>query len=124
MQDELKQLKALADGNRLRVIAALMQHEELCACQITELLQVTGATTSRHLSVLRSAGLTSSRKDGRWVYYRLTRPAGSEQLFQWLEQTAKGSATNQKDSESLKTLLKTSPDELCRQQRGVACCPQ
>lgn len=64
-------LKALADNNRLRILYALSIESELCACQVTELLEVTGATVSRHIKQLIDAGLVSSRKDGKWVYYKL-----------------------------------------------------
>jgi ArsR family transcriptional regulator, arsenate/arsenite/antimonite-responsive transcriptional repressor len=43
MNDLLSILKALSDKNRLRIFYALLTYEELCACQITELLQVAGA---------------------------------------------------------------------------------
>ncbi|MDZ7667848.1 MAG: metalloregulator ArsR/SmtB family transcription factor [Desulfotignum sp.] len=71
MDDTLLKLKALADRNRLRIFLALTRYDELCACQITELLQVTGATASRHLGILVTAGLLKSRKASRWVYFSL-----------------------------------------------------
>ena len=77
-------MKALSDRNRLRVVAALMDQEELCACHIIELLQVTGATASRHMGLLIRSGLVQSRKAGRWVHYRLTADFPAP-LFQWLE---------------------------------------
>ncbi len=57
MDDLLSILKALSDKNRLRIFCALLSYEELCACQITEFLQVTGATASRHLSIMVNAGI-------------------------------------------------------------------
>lgn len=57
--------KALADRNRLRIVGALLKYDELCACQIIELMQVTGATVSRYIGVLIASGLIGSRKDGR-----------------------------------------------------------
>ncbi len=63
--------KALSDRNRLRVVAALGVMDELCACHITDLLEVSGATVSNHMSLLLQAGILSSRKDGRWTYYKL-----------------------------------------------------
>ncbi|MDD3276897.1 MAG: metalloregulator ArsR/SmtB family transcription factor [Kiritimatiellales bacterium] len=84
MNNPLEIMKALSDRNRLRVAAALMTQNELCACNIIELLQVTGATASRHMDVLLRAGLVKSRKAGRWVHYRLNRSAAAP-LFQWLE---------------------------------------
>lgn len=84
MNGTLDSMKALSDRNRLRVVAALMNQKELCACHIIELLQVTGATASRHMDLLIRSGLVQSRKAGRWVHYRLadTFPAP---LLKWLE---------------------------------------
>ena len=63
--------KALADQNRIRALAALRQGE-LCVCQIIDLLELAPSTVSKHMAVLRQAGLVRARKDGRWNYYRLT----------------------------------------------------
>ncbi len=117
-------LKALSDKNRMRVIAALWRFDELCACQVTELLQVSGATASRHLGILQKTGLVSSRKDGRWVYYKLLRPVGSENLFQWLEHSLAGAAELVGDFQALKKILGITREDLCRQQRGEDCCPK
>lgn len=84
MKQPLEMMKALSDRNRLRVVAALMIHEELCACHIIKLLEVTGATASRHMGLLIRSGLVQSRKAGRWVHYRLTADFPVP-LFQWLE---------------------------------------
>ncbi|MFA7256516.1 MAG: metalloregulator ArsR/SmtB family transcription factor [Kiritimatiellales bacterium] len=84
MKTPLEIMKALSDRNRLRVFAALMSQDELCACHIIELLQVTGATASRHMDILLRAGLVKSRKAGRWVHYRLNAETTAP-LFQWLE---------------------------------------
>ncbi len=62
--------KALSDSNRVRALAAL-QHGELCVCQLIELLKLAPSTVSKHMSILKQAGLVESRKDSRWVYYRL-----------------------------------------------------
>ena len=70
MREVLDITKALADGNRLRVLMALTGGE-LCVCQIVELLQLAPSTVSKHMSILRQARLVESRKDGRWMYYRL-----------------------------------------------------
>lgn len=84
MKNPLEIMKALSDRNRLRVAAALMTQEELCACHLIELLKVTGATASRHMDILLRAGLVQSRKAGRWVHYKLN-PSAAAPLFQWLE---------------------------------------
>ena len=62
--------KALADENRQRILAAL-EYGERCVREITELLNLSPATVSKHLSILYHARLVDSRKEGRWVYCRL-----------------------------------------------------
>ena len=124
MNTQLALLRSLSDRNRLRVVAALIRYDELVACQITELLQVTGATASRHMSVLQHAGLVESRKDGRWVHYRLVRTPLNEPVIQWLENTLAGSKDLKKDATALKKIVGLGREELCRMQRGEECCPR
>ena len=124
METTLEILKALSEKNRMRVVAALWRFDELCACQITELLTVSGATASRHLGILQKAGLVDSRKEGRWVYYRLRQPIKSELLFQWLEHSLGGADELVKDFQSLKKIVGITREDLCRQQRGEECCPK
>ncbi len=62
--------KALSDSNRLRALMVL-RNVELCVCQLIELLSLAPSTVSKHMSVLKQAGLIKSRKDSRWVYYSL-----------------------------------------------------
>lgn len=123
MQKTLDIMKALSDKNRMRVVAALWRFDELCACQITELLGVSGATSSRHLGILQKNGLVHSRKDGRWVYYRLVKPAESDALFNWLESSLSGTEQLVADYQALKEIVSVTREELCRKQRGEACCP-
>jgi DNA-binding transcriptional ArsR family regulator len=67
-------LKAAGEPSRLRILKVL-EDGELCGCHLVELLGFAQPTVSRHLSILRAAGLVSERKDGRWTYYRLPRRA-------------------------------------------------
>ncbi|PKQ19688.1 MAG: transcriptional regulator [Actinobacteria bacterium HGW-Actinobacteria-6] len=46
---------------------------EVCACKITERLNLAASTVSHHMGVLRAAGLVSARKEGTWVHYALQR---------------------------------------------------
>lgn len=65
---------ALADPGRVRLLAACLDTER-CVCQLVGLLGLAMPTVSRHLTVLRDAGVLTSRKEGRWVHYRLATPA-------------------------------------------------
>ena len=62
--------KALGDETRLRMVA-LLSHGELCVCHVEEALGLSQPTASRHLAILKGAGVVSSRRMGNWVYYRL-----------------------------------------------------
>ncbi len=115
-------LKALADRNRLRIVLALAAHDELCACQITGLLAVTGATVSRHLSVLEGAGLVARRRDGRWIWYRLVRAAAQRDLLAWLRRQTAGDPQLAADRQMLAEILACDPAEYCRRQRGATVC--
>ena len=116
VENTLVVAKALADGNRMRVITALLEIDELCVCQIVEVLGLSGATVSRHMSILQSAGLVRSRKDGRWVYYRLAQPF-PQTLRQWLTQSLAHSTTIQNDQKNLGLIISRNPEELCQQQK-------
>ena len=116
MEQTLNITKALADGNRLRVIMALTHYDELCVCQITEMLGHATATVSRHMSVLQNAGLVKSRKEGRWVYYGISQ-SFPLQLLQWLKDAVGNTEEIARDKEKLRTILSDGLDALCRTQR-------
>lgn len=71
-RDLLVPLKALADETRLRIFA-LLTRQELCVCEIEDVLNLSQSLVSNHLAVLRQAGLVRARRDetdGRWIFYR------------------------------------------------------
>ena len=115
--------KAISDQNRLRILLALSENTELCACQITELLQTAGATVSRHLTVLTHAGLIQSRKQGRWVYFCLIEDPANSMLLTWLTRGLKDTAQIVSDRTALGLILSENPEDICRKQRGESCCP-
>ncbi len=75
--------QALSDSTRLRIIHLLvMTDEEICLCELVDVLLEPQYKLSRHLKVLRQAGLLTSQKEGRWVYHRLTKnPDYLQQLY-------------------------------------------
>ncbi len=118
MKNTLALFKSLSDQNRLRVVAALLSFSELCACQIKELLQITGATVSRHMALLIQAGLVDSRKDGKWVYYRLRNGQPEvNALLQWVEQEIGDAAVVKTDRLNLNEIGSCDMIELCSKQR-------
>ena len=110
--------KALADENRIRTLLALRKGE-LCVCQITELFGLAPSTISKHLSILSQAGLVASRKDGRWIYYKL--PGGDApvevcEAINWVEKSLARNPRVIEDDRKLRKILKQDPAELCRNQ--------
>ena len=69
----------LADSTRLRILK-LLGKEELCACEVMAALDLTQPTTSHHLGILERSGLVASRREGKWVFYRLSSPRVAELL--------------------------------------------
>ena len=63
--------KALGDETRLRIMALLLNGQELCVCDIMAALDLPQSTISRHLSYLRNAGLVDDRRQGVWMYYKI-----------------------------------------------------
>lgn len=87
MKNMLRITKAVSDANRVRILMALAHQEQLCACHICDLLQISAPSVSRHMNILETAGLVTARKDSRWVYYRLTDETGESEihpLVHWL----------------------------------------
>ena len=116
MDQLLQTTRALADGNRLRALAALLVRGELCVCQITELLGLATATVSRHLAVLQGAGLVTSRKQGRWVYFAPA-PGLDPRLLAWLNAAWRKSPALADDRRALRAIARLDPVDLCRLQR-------
>ena len=81
---------ALADRTRLRLLS-LIGEDEVCVCFFVEVLQISQPKISRHLAYLRRAGLVSTRRQGKWMHYRLTPPheLHGKRIFQqvmtWLQ---------------------------------------
>ena len=69
--EALKRVRALSDEHRLLAVALLKRRKELCACEIQAATSLTHATVSHHMAVLADAKLVTSRRQGKWMYYRL-----------------------------------------------------
>ncbi|OMP65637.1 ArsR/SmtB family transcription factor [Domibacillus epiphyticus] len=61
--------KAMSDATRLKIVYALTLEEELCVCDVAQIIGSTTATASHHLRLLRNMGLAKYRKEGKMVYY-------------------------------------------------------
>ena len=70
MKDLVTIFKALSDETRLRILK-LLEHGELCVCDIVAAFDMIQPKVSFHLSVLKQAGLLRDRKEGKWMHYRI-----------------------------------------------------
>lgn len=119
MKEFLAVTKALAEEGRVRALMAL-GGGELCLCQIIELLKLAPSTVSRHMAVLHQAGLVETRKDGRWIYYRLADQPETPCACTALAMVRDCLATDgriREDARRLKAIRKMSRDELCAHYR-------
>lgn len=70
MENILAILKALSDLNRVRIMN-LLNYQDLCVCEVEEILDISQSNASRHLNKLKGAKLINARKDAQWTYYSL-----------------------------------------------------
>ena len=70
MQELSKIFKALSDKTRLKILK-LLEHGELCVCNIVTGLKLTQPKVSFHLGILKEAGLIQDRKEGKWIHYSI-----------------------------------------------------
>ena len=92
--------KALGEPVRLRLVSLLATSGEQCVCHLTEALNLPQSTISRHLGLLRQAGLISARRDGKWMYYQLTDDTPAE-LITLLAHSSSREALLVRDAERL-----------------------
>jgi ArsR family transcriptional regulator, arsenate/arsenite/antimonite-responsive transcriptional repressor len=104
--------KALGDETRLRIVA-LLAHGELCVCHIEEALRISQPKVSRHLAILRAAGVVDHRRDGTWVYYRLAPQADAECELQ-LRSLVKTFSKRSVLRNDLERLIKVRGPESCK----------
>ncbi|MFA9423867.1 MAG: ArsR/SmtB family transcription factor [Sedimentibacter sp.] len=64
-------LKALADETRLRILSQILKGE-MCVCEIEGCLELSQSNASRHLTVLKKAGILESNKTAQWTYYKIS----------------------------------------------------
>jgi ArsR family transcriptional regulator, arsenate/arsenite/antimonite-responsive transcriptional repressor len=118
LRDFLAITKALADENRVRLLLALTS-QELCLCQLVEMLGLAPSTVSKHMSILRQARLVEGRKQGRWQYFRLagrTAAPAVRQAIAWTQRSAADDPRVIEDAKRLTEILRLDPLALCESQ--------
>jgi ArsR family transcriptional regulator len=95
---------ALSDRNRLRLIN-LMGEDEVCVCFFVEILKMPQPRVSRHLAYLRRAGIVATRRDGKWMHYRIV-PPSDEHAARILQEVREYLATDREMQQDRARLVK------------------
>ena len=110
MDDVIRIFKALSDETRVRIIK-LLEHGELCVCDIGAALGMVQPKVSFHLGVLKNSGLLKDRKQGKWVHYSLDE---SEMFKRFLLLSVAEKVSDeevQADKDRLKTFLQNKDED-------------
>ena len=118
MEDVIAIARALSDENRVRALLALGD-QEVCVCQLIELLQLAPSTVSKHMSILKQAKLVTGHKKERWMYYRLpgkSAPPIIQQALSWVRQATSDDHRTLMDAEQMEKILGTNRELICKRQ--------
>jgi ArsR family transcriptional regulator len=110
MQAELLQkvFRTFSDTTRVRILA-LLEHEELAVQELMEVLGMAQSRVSRHLAILREAGLLKDRRDGTYVFYRFVPPKDAPWRDTWslVVENLKGDPTAERDAAALTGVMES-----------------
>lgn len=112
--------KALSDEHRVRALMAL-RRRELCLCQLVELLDLATSTMSKHMTVLRQAGLVEGVKRGRWMYYRSVGADASKMVREavaWAYDSLAANDRIRRDLIRVKTIMECDAESRCQRRKG------
>lgn len=118
MESLLSIARALSDANRVRALLALGD-QEVCVCQIIELLKLAPSTVSKHMSILKQAKLVTGRKKGRWMHYSLpgkSAPLIVRQALAWVRLASAEDDGVLKDAHRMEKILGTDRELICARQ--------
>jgi len=93
--DPVELLQALGDRTRLRLLRLLVSlpKEEACLCEFSDSLQEAEYNVSRHLKILRQAGLLEAKKEGRWVYHQLVADQSMKPFYRLVKELGDSAGT-------------------------------
>lgn len=104
----------LSDPTRLRALMLIKSEGEVCVCELTHALRESQPKISRHLALMRDAGIVESRREGTWMHYRL-----SPSLAKWSRHIIEHShaelsdlATFRRDAQRL-SRMNNRPERIC-----------
>ncbi len=104
----------LSDPTRLRALMLIQGEGELCVCELTYSLKESQPKISRHLALMREAGVVEARRAGTWMHYRINPglPAWSNRIIQQVFDQLIGLSTFKGDRERL-LQMDNRPEKIC-----------
>ena len=111
----LLQLAARGQNVRSQLprIVKMLEQRELCVCEVREVLNLSTSTVSRHLTILRDAGLILDRKDGKWVNFRLNADLDDGMVRPLLSVLKKGLADEKQILQDREKVKRVDRNKLC-----------
>lgn len=105
----------LSDETRMRCILLMREEGELCVCELMYALELSQPKISRHLAMLRDAGLVLDRRQGQWVYYQIhpSTPKWMRLIIESIEHTEPRESSFEKDRDLLKQMPNRPMANLC-----------
>jgi len=105
----------LSDPTRLRALMLIQAEGELCVCELTFALDESQPKMSRHLGLMREAGIVEARREGTWMHYRISRtlPDWSRQVIQQVLEQIGGLQTFKNDMGQLKKMTNRPGGRAC-----------
>jgi len=83
MEKEASLFKVLSDITRLRLASLLLINGETCVCILAQALNAPDFKISRHLGIMRAAGMVEARREGTWMHYKLVAPRSYFEEYLW-----------------------------------------
>ena len=107
--------EALSDETRRRLLLLIMKEDELCVCELFFALDMLQPKISRHLAVMREAGILATRKEGTWVFYRLhpQLPLWAVKVLEMTDQGIEHGKIYHQDAKRL-GVMENRPSKCCR----------
>ncbi len=112
MRELVKVFKALGDKNRLRILK-MLQHKKMCVCELSAALGITRPSVSRHLGLMKDAGLVQDERNGQWIDYSLCEDIINEYASVIQSHLNKWINDDPKIRDDIKKIKKLNRDVLC-----------
>ena len=113
MRELLKVFKALADKNRLRILK-MLQYKKMCVCELSAALGITRPSVSKHLGLMKDAGLVQDERNGQWIDYCLCEEKINDFASVIQSHLNKWINDDPKVKEDIKNIKKLNREELCK----------